>query len=78
MRMAARVGATKAGILTYTGGLARDLAPHECGHDFTPTVMCHHCRHAIRAADMSHRLNYRPTPDGKPPKPGRPIGVGEP
>ena len=26
------------------------LKHHDCGHDFTPTVMCNHCRHAIRAS----------------------------
>ena len=60
--------------------LSRDEPPlilthRDCGSDFNPTVVCDHCHAPLKATDMSYRLNYRPTADGRPIKTGRPIAA---
>jgi hypothetical protein len=51
------------------------LTHHGCGMDFAPTVVCNHCRAALKASDMSYQLNYRSKDDGRPRKAGRPLAV---
>jgi DNA-binding HxlR family transcriptional regulator len=58
--------------------LSRDEPPliltHQaCGMDFEPTVICSHCRTALKATDMSYQLNYRSKDDGRARKVGRPM-----
>jgi DNA-binding HxlR family transcriptional regulator len=49
----------------------------DCGKDFSPVVVCDHCREPLEAKDMSYRLNYRPRRDSRPLKTGRPIALEE-
>jgi DNA-binding HxlR family transcriptional regulator len=51
--------------------LSRNGAPivlkhHDCGKDFTPTVICDHCRKPIGSHDMRYQLNYDPEDFGAP------------
>ncbi|MEJ2379059.1 MAG: helix-turn-helix domain-containing protein [Pseudolabrys sp.] len=50
-----------------SGGKPPLLLTHRaCGHDFTPTVICNHCRQPIEAQSMRYRLNYDPRAFGAP------------
>jgi DNA-binding HxlR family transcriptional regulator len=47
-----------------------------CGTDFEPTVICDHCKEALRASDMSYKLNYSFPSDGRRAKASRPLDPG--
>jgi DNA-binding HxlR family transcriptional regulator len=49
------------------------LTHRGCGRDFEALVVCDHCKEALKASDMSYRLNYHPRSDSRPRKPGRPL-----
>jgi DNA-binding HxlR family transcriptional regulator len=42
------------------------LTHRDCSKDFTPMVVCNHCRKLIEAYAMSYRMNYRPGDFGAP------------
>jgi DNA-binding HxlR family transcriptional regulator len=53
------------------------LRHDDCGRDFSPSVVCDHCREPLKAKDMSYRLTYRPRSDSRLRKPGRPLILDE-
>lgn len=48
------------------GGPPIILTHHDCGNDFTPTVICNHCMTPIEAHAMRYRMNYQPRDFGAP------------
>jgi DNA-binding HxlR family transcriptional regulator len=42
------------------------LTHRDCGKDFTPMVICSHCRKPIEAHAMHYRMNYNPRDFGAP------------
>jgi DNA-binding HxlR family transcriptional regulator len=48
------------------GGPPIVLTHRDCGSDFTPVVICDHCRRPIGAHDMRYRMNYDPRDFGAP------------
>ena len=48
------------------GGPPIILTHRDCGNDFTPIVICDHCRKPIEANNMRYRMNYDPGDFGAP------------
>jgi DNA-binding HxlR family transcriptional regulator len=48
------------------GGPPIILTHRDCGGDFTPVVICDHCRKQVEAHGMRYRMNYDPRDFGAP------------
>ncbi|MGB7180106.1 MAG: helix-turn-helix domain-containing protein [Xanthobacteraceae bacterium] len=58
------------------GGPPIILTHRDCGSDFTPTVICNHCRKPIEAYAMRYRMNYDPRAFGAPEISDRAAAIG--
>ncbi|HUC49961.1 MAG TPA: helix-turn-helix domain-containing protein [Xanthobacteraceae bacterium] len=58
------------------GGPPIILTHRDCGNDFTPTVICNHCKKPIEAHGMRYHMNYDPRDFGAPAVSDRAAAIG--